>query len=144
MYIPSVGASKGLDPISEVSRQARIGGADDTIGEASPDTFRLSLQAQFISLAQGLSEFQSDFQNLGSTLQADDLAGAKKAYTTLRDRIEAHGVPKEGAPASPHAELPSLFASLGQALEAGDAGSSQQTWSSLLKQLQRAGTGATG
>ena len=114
-----------LAPSAKSSASSSDSALSSLLGSQS-DSLSISPDGQRMSKSQGSDPFKADLENLGKLIDSGDLAGAKKAFATMKEKMDVHkGDKPENNP------MASEFAALGKALDSDDTTSAKAAWSSI-------------
>ncbi|MGA2679414.1 MAG: hypothetical protein ABSF37_08975 [Sedimentisphaerales bacterium] len=84
--------------------------------------------SSLINWQANMTQFQTNFENLGNALQSGDLTAAQQAFSTLLQGTSSNNNPQDN--------IQSDFDALGKALDSGDMAAAKKAFSKLEQDMQ--------
>jgi chemotaxis protein histidine kinase CheA len=84
--------------------------------------------SSLINWQANMTQFQTNFENLGNALQSGDLTAAQQAFSTLLQGTSSSNNPQDN--------IQSDFDALGKALDSGDMAAAKKAFSKLEQDMQ--------
>lgn len=104
-------------------------------------TAAISTTADLVAqMRSDLKHNSQDFKALKTALNANDLAGATQAFSTLQKDIQKASSAADGAsPFDPNSPIGKSFQAIGNALQSGDLTTAKQAFASFKQDIKSAG-----
>ena len=117
-----------------------VSGASSYVPPATVSTATAITNSLVTQMRSDIKHNSQDFRALKTALNANDLAGANQAFTTLqKDMQKASSAANGASPFDPNGPIGKSFQAIGDALQSGDLTTAKQALASFKQGIRMAG-----